>query len=107
MQQCKVWEQTYFKMKYYIIPKDLALKLKQVVLVWHTGVDGYVEIENGNFILSEWGFQKLGEYKKQITVNDKEIQATSEILKCTLTDEKNIIFKTYEQIGETEIIKGK
>lgn len=82
--------------KYYVIPKTLASQFKQIVLVWHTGVDA-VEIEDGNYILSEASFNLLNDYKHNITVSEKQVQATVELKKYPLVDEKDITWKTYDE----------
>jgi len=89
--------------KYYIIPKTEAEIYKvQVRYAWHWGLQA-IEIENGDFVLRK---EVIREAERRFgakitldagTVNEKEVKLDAEMKKYPVMDEKNIVFKTYEE----------
>lgn len=85
--------------KYIIIPTGEELPFQKVILDWHTGIDA-IEIKDGTFVIDEKVYNLLKEKycDRTVSIKDKEETIESFLSKCSIIDEKNIIFKTEESI---------
>lgn len=89
--------------RYYILPKGDELPYHQLKITWFSGLDP-VEIASGDFILNEEAVKLLDSYpSKTVTVDEKEVNAKTELQKYPVKEAKDIIFKIYE---EPVIIEG-
>jgi len=96
----------FTKMKYLIIPKEIAISFKQVRLAWWWGIDP-VEIADGTFIFNEDCYNLIENFPvKTVTIDSKKLTIENALKIYPLVDEKDIVFKS-EQIVEQVIIKTK